>query len=86
MLESHGLTDERVRREVVSAVGLGDGPGVHHQIPFTPLAKELFELARHEANDYNLDFPEKRPRMPVWPRITYCSAYCEWKTGMHYGF
>ena len=48
VLGSLGLTVERVRGEVVRIVGLGEGAGAG-QIPFTPKAKRVIELANRES-------------------------------------
>jgi ATP-dependent Clp protease ATP-binding subunit ClpC len=47
-LESLDITLERVRGEVVRIVGVGDHSGAG-QIPFTPQAKHVLELALREA-------------------------------------
>jgi ATP-dependent Clp protease ATP-binding subunit ClpC len=50
VLESLGVTLEQARDEVRATVGEGDpGDAVAGQIPFTPRAKEAFELALREA-------------------------------------
>jgi hypothetical protein len=46
-LSSLGVTLERVREQVESIVGYGDGTG--SQIPFTPRSKKVLELALREA-------------------------------------
>jgi ATP-dependent Clp protease ATP-binding subunit ClpA len=48
VLESSGVTVERVREQVVRVVGRGEEPSAG-QIPFSPRAKNLLELALREA-------------------------------------
>jgi hypothetical protein len=48
VLKSFGITLERARREVVRLVGEGQAAGPR-QIPFTPAAKRVLELALREA-------------------------------------
>ena len=48
VLESHGVTVERVRAQVVRIVGSGEEPS-SGQIPFTPQAKKALETAPREA-------------------------------------
>ena len=49
-LESLGLTPEGVRAHVADIVGTGTEPAIG-QIPFTPKARQVLELARDEADD-----------------------------------
>jgi ATP-dependent Clp protease ATP-binding subunit ClpA len=48
VLESHGVTVERVRAEVVRLVGPGEDAG-SGQIPFTPRAKKVLQMALDAA-------------------------------------
>ena len=48
VLESSGVTVERIREQVVRVVGRGEELSAV-QIPFTPRAKHVFELALREA-------------------------------------
>jgi hypothetical protein len=48
VLESHGVTVERVRAQVVRIVASGEEPS-SGQIPFTPQAKQVLETALREA-------------------------------------
>lgn len=48
VLNRQGITLERVREQIVRIVGSGEGP-VSGQIPFTPRAKKLLELALKES-------------------------------------
>jgi ATP-dependent Clp protease ATP-binding subunit ClpA len=48
VLQSSGVTVERVREQVVQIVGPGEDPSAG-QIPFTPRAKNVLELALREA-------------------------------------
>jgi ATP-dependent Clp protease ATP-binding subunit ClpC len=49
VLVSLGVTLELVRAQVVEVVGPGEGEVTHGQIPFTPRAKKVLELALREA-------------------------------------
>jgi hypothetical protein len=49
VLESLDITVEEVRAQVARIVGEGDEPLVAGQIPFTPRAKKVLELALREA-------------------------------------
>jgi ATP-dependent Clp protease ATP-binding subunit ClpA len=55
VLESFGLTVERVRAQVVRIVGSGEEPS-SGQIPFTPQAKKVLEMALHEALSLGHDY------------------------------
>ncbi len=55
VLESLGLTVERVRAQVVRIVGSGEEPSLG-QIPFTPHAKKVLEMALHEALSLGHDY------------------------------
>jgi ClpA/ClpB-like protein len=52
VLEGFGVTVERVRTQVVTTVGSGDAV-TSGQIPFTPRAKKVLELALREALSLN---------------------------------
>jgi ATP-dependent Clp protease ATP-binding subunit ClpA len=55
VLDSHGMTLEGVRQEIISVVGAGKKePGKH--IPFTPRAKKILELSLREALALRHDF------------------------------
>jgi ATP-dependent Clp protease ATP-binding subunit ClpC len=49
VLEYFGLTVERVREQVVRIVGPGEAALPSGQIPFTPRAKRVLEMAPREA-------------------------------------
>jgi len=49
VLESLGVTLERVRELVAAIVGAGEGEVSSGQIPFTPRAKKILEMALREA-------------------------------------
>ncbi len=49
VLESFGITLERARGEVVRIVGVGEEHATGRQIPFTPEATRVLELALQEA-------------------------------------
>ena len=49
VLESLGVTPEDVRDEVARVVGFGEHEAATGQIPFTPRAKKVLELALREA-------------------------------------
>jgi hypothetical protein len=55
VLESYGVTVERVRPQVVTIVGSGEEPG-SGPIPFTPQASEVLETARREALSLGHDY------------------------------
>jgi ATP-dependent Clp protease ATP-binding subunit ClpA len=55
VLESLGVTVERVRAEVVRIVGPGEEPS-SGQIPFTPQAKQVLEMALREALSLGHDY------------------------------
>jgi ATP-dependent Clp protease ATP-binding subunit ClpC len=55
VLQSLGITVERVRGQVVRIVGTGDEVS-HGQIPFTPRAKKVLELALREALGLGHDY------------------------------
>ena len=55
VLESLDITAERVRMEVVRLVGSGEQPG-SGQMPLTPRAKKLLELALREALSLGHDY------------------------------
>ena len=56
VLESFDITLERARDDVVRIVGRGDGPTTSGQIPFTPRAKKVLELALREALHLGHDY------------------------------
>jgi ATP-dependent Clp protease ATP-binding subunit ClpA len=55
VLGSLGITVEEVRAQVVRIVGLGDEP-TEANIPFTPRAKKVLELALREALSLGHDY------------------------------
>jgi hypothetical protein len=55
VLESFDITVERVRGQVVRIVGSGEEV-TSGQIPFTPRAKKVLELAQHEASSLSHDY------------------------------
>jgi hypothetical protein len=55
VLESHGVTVERARAQVVRIVGSGEEPS-SGQIPFTPQAKTVMETAPREALSLGHDY------------------------------
>jgi hypothetical protein len=56
VLESFGLTVERVRQEIVRTVGAGTEGVTPGQIPFTPRAKRVIELGLREAQALGNNF------------------------------
>ena len=54
VLDSHGVTVERVRTQVVRIVASGEAPSAG-QIPFTPQAKQVLETALGEAHSLGHD-------------------------------
>jgi ATP-dependent Clp protease ATP-binding subunit ClpC len=55
VLDSHGMTLEGVRQEIISVIGTGKKePG--KRIPFTPRAKKILELSLREALALRHDF------------------------------
>lgn len=56
VLESFDITLARAREEVVRVVGLGEEPTTSGQIPFTPRAKRVLELALREALSVGHDY------------------------------
>ncbi|MFZ0973417.1 MAG: Clp protease N-terminal domain-containing protein [Solirubrobacteraceae bacterium] len=55
VLESLDITAERVRAQVVRIVGSGEGV-TSGQVPFTPRARKVLELALHEALNLGHDY------------------------------
>lgn len=49
VLEAMGLQVERVRDRVIEIVGMPDSSGSESQLPFTPRARKILELALREA-------------------------------------
>ncbi len=49
VLESLDVNSDEVRRQVIHIVGAGDLPATTGQIPFTPRAKHVLEIALREA-------------------------------------
>lgn len=48
-LENFGILVEDVRGKIIKRVGIGENPVTDGQIPFTPRAKKVLELALREA-------------------------------------
>ena len=56
VLDSLAVTAEEVRTQVKRIVGQGDDPEISGQIPFTPRAKKVLELALREAISMGHDY------------------------------
>jgi ATP-dependent Clp protease ATP-binding subunit ClpC len=56
VLESFDITLEEARAQVLQRVSPGDGAVMRHQLPFTPRAKKVLELALRESMSLRHDY------------------------------
>jgi hypothetical protein len=83
VLEKHGLTKERVRSEVIKAVGVGNQDRVAGQIPFSAGAKEVLWLARGEADELGSGHASNHRAVPGHPSAKASGSQDTWIAPHH---